>query len=325
VIVSLLARAKVNLALHVLSRRSSGYHELDSLVVFPEFGDTIDISVKLVPGSAVYFSLRIQGPFMDRLSNVRPNLITSAVQAFFGRFSLKGIGYGLQVSVTLCKHLPVAAGLGGGSSNAAAVLRFLKSLVGSGRIQDLAKENPYTVLNTLRHQNLDTCLDERLTEIGLNLGSDIPVCLGSRPAIVQGLGESVRSVQVPRCSILLVNSGSYIETAKVFQHLSPQRRPGLPDLPSSFESCNHFFSYLRETRNDLTFSRCHSSPQVGRVMEVLRECHNVGFYGMSGSGPSCFALFENKSDADVARKRIRRKHPSWWCVTSLVCPVPGRC
>jgi 4-diphosphocytidyl-2-C-methyl-D-erythritol kinase len=258
------AKAKLNLTLEVLGRRADGYHELKSLVCFTALGD----SVALKPGEEL--ALSIEGPFAGALQG--DNLI-------------------------LTKTLPVAAGLGGGSADAASAMRLL------------AGANP---------RALD---EESWLKLGERLGSDVPVCLRSRPALMTGRGETVTPVRgFPSCAIVLVNPGLPLAAADVYGVLvssdlaAPPEQPAeILDFHGSFE---RLIDYAAVRRNDLEGAALTLAPVIAEVLAALRSCEGAPLVRLSGSGPTCFALFATEDDAKAAATSLQAAHPSWWIVAS---------
>ncbi len=257
-----LARAKVNLSLHVLGRRADGMHLLDSIVVFPEIGDV----VRLTDGG-----FTISGPFGSALSTT-DNLVLKT-GALMGRPS----GYHLE------KNLPVASGIGGGSADAAAVVRLLFR----GELPDM-----------------------------LPLGADIPACVISRPLRMQGVGEHLtRLPPLPGFSMVLANSGAAVSTAAVFNALKNIDNPPAPDLPAWLE-LPALFSYLAALRNDLQDAAISLCPDISLVLRALSDQPDCALARMSGSGGTCFGLFETLAQAKQAAQVIKRQNPDWWVVAA---------
>jgi len=261
-----LARAKLNLALHVLGRRGDGYHELDTIFAFVEHGDLLEAE----PAAAL--TLRIAGPFAPALTGAANNLVLRAAQALHDRF---GVAQG--AALTLEKRVPVAAGLGGGSADAAAALRLLARLWG-----------------------LDSG-DPAFADIASALGADVPACLLSRPARGRGRGDALEPLDLGLAGtpVLLVNPGTALSTAAVFGAWRP---PGSGPLPAN----------PVDGGNDLETPAVALAPEIGIVLERLRDCPGVGRVAMSGSGATCFALFESAEACGSAAAAIGAEHPPWW-------------
>lgn len=253
-----LAPAKLNLALHVTGQRADGYHLLDSLVVFTELGDLVSVA----EGPML---LTIGGPFAAMIPPGDDNLCIKAARAV-----------GASVAILLDKHLPPASGIGGGTADAAAVLRAL------GRVPDRPEA----------------------------LGADLPACIQSRSLRMQGVGEILTSVDLPPLHLVLVNPGVEIPTPAVFAALESRDNPGLPDLPHDPDVAS-LVGWLRETRNDLQPPALRIAPVVGECIGAL-DGAGAMLARMSGSGATCFGIF---SDAELARKAVRQiagDRPEWW-------------
>jgi len=273
------APAKINLYLHVTGRRADGYHLLESLVAFADVGDVLTIE------PAGRFVLDITGPFAASLRDepVASNLVTRAAHALAHR-----LGRTPDVLVTLDKRLPVASGIGGGSADAAAALR------GLARLWGLAVADPI------------------LWEVARSLGQDVPVCLASRPAYFTGIGDATRpSAGLPAFHALLVNCGTPVPTPDVFRRRSGPFTPPLSDdLPTTDRDA--FLRLLADRRNDLTSAATTLAPGIAEVRHALEECPGARLARMSGSGATCFALFDDGGRAEAARLRLLDLHPEWW-------------
>lgn len=269
-----LARAKVNLCLHVTDRRADGLHVLDSLVVFPKFGDEITIS------ESDEYNLLINGLFGKDLS-VEDNLITKALELFPVKEKFK---------VTLAKNLPVASGIGGGSADAAAIIRVMSKRFDEPSLSEQTK-----------------------------LGADIPVCVQQRFTRMQGIGDRLSILpQVPKFWMVLVNAGVLVHTGEVFSKLDKYKNTALEDIPAEFDDAPHLFSYLQRQRNDLQKAAVSVCPVIHEVLREIQQTSNCALARMSGSGGTCFGIFKDKKDADFAVETIKQKHSSWWCVAAEV-------
>ena len=271
------APAKLNLCLHVTGRRADGYHELDSLVTFTALADTLEIA------SADALALTVSDPFADALGT-GDNLVTRAATALGER-----LGRPARVRIALHKRIPVAAGLGGGSADAAAVLRGLARMWGLG-----------------------TAHAGDLQQVALGLGADVPVCLHARAAYMAGIGEVLSAPPpLPPCAVLLVNPGVPVPTGAIFAERQgpfsaadrfldpPQDAPALADL-------------LRTRRNDLEAPACARVPEIGQVLDRLDAAPGCLLARMSGSGGTCFGLFEDEAAAASAARVIASEHSGWW-------------
>ena len=271
------APAKLNLYLHVTGRRGDGYHELDSLVTFTSLADTLEIAPADSPG------LTVSGPFADAL-DAGDNLAARAAAALAER-----MGRPAGVRIALDKRIPVAAGLGGGSADAAAVLR------GLARLWRLGPEHAVA-----------------LQDVALSLGADVPVCLASRAARMTGIGERLRPPpRLPPFAALLVNPGVPVPTGRVFK---ARRGPFSAENPidEAPQDAPALAALLSTRRNDLEQPARAEAPEIGRVLARLAEAPGCLLARMSGSGGTCFGLFADEAAAAGAAGAIARDHPSWW-------------
>lgn len=285
---TLAAPAKLNLDLLVQHRRPDGYHELDSLVVFTSLSDRLTLE----PAPAL--SLTVSGPFAANLPDPDANLVLRAARQLA---TATGIAAGARLHLE--KHIPVAAGLGGGSTDAAAALRGLVRLWG------LAVSAP------------------ELRELALSLGADLPVCLRAEPARLRGLGERLDPVHgLPELPLVLVNPGRPVPTAAVFARLSPsQPRPPRPEALPSHPSPVQLAAWLGRSRNDLEPAAMAIEPAIAGVLAALRAQPDCLVARMSGSGATCFGLFPGEEEALRAAEAIRAARPAWWAVSTLACPA----
>jgi 4-diphosphocytidyl-2-C-methyl-D-erythritol kinase len=278
------APAKVNLTLRVGSRRDDGYHDIESLVVFAQARDR----VSLITGEPLSLSLR--GPAAEAMGRVDDNLVLKAAHAL--STEIKGLDLG---RFELIKELPVAAGLGGGSADAAAALRLLARA------------------NNLPLDDLRLLAAARLT------GADVPVCLQPRPRVMRGLGDILSEpVQLPSLQAVLVHPGVPVSTRDVFATfdalVEARSLPPPTDIPQSPEG---LLAYLQTRGNDLEVAANSLQPVIERVLLTLRELPGCNLARMSGSGAACFGLFDRGSAAGAARA-IKAKQPHWWvCATTL--------
>ena len=271
------APAKLNLYLHVTGRRADGYHELDSLVTFTALADTLEIA----PAEA--FELVVTGPFAHGL-DAGENLAAQAATALAER-----LGRSAGVRISLDKRIPVAAGLGGGSADAAAVLR------GLARLWRLGTERA-----------------DELREVALGLGADVPVCLDSRAACMAGIGERLSAPpRLPPCGVLLVNPGVPVPTGSVF---AARRGPfsAASPIDQAPRDASALAALLRVRRNDLEKPAREQVPEIGLALARLAEAPGCLLARMSGSGGTCFGLFEDEAAAAGAAGAIARDHPAWW-------------
>jgi 4-diphosphocytidyl-2-C-methyl-D-erythritol kinase len=277
------ARCKVNLFLHVGARREDGFHPLQSLAVFPETGDV------LAGEEAAEFSLNVQGPFAAALAD-GDNLVLKAARAL-----AEQAGRLPQAKLTLTKNLPVASGIGGGSADAAAALRALANLW---------------------HLDLD---EKSLCGIAAGLGSDIPVCLASQPAFMEGRGEILTAVPtLPRLPLLLVNPGVAVPTKDVFAALGERRGVDMILSRGGFGDLADLLRFLETTGNDLQAPAIAIQPVIGEVLSALKTLPGALFTRMSGSGATCFALMADDDGCQRAGISLKERHPGWWVQATFV-------
>jgi len=269
------APAKINLTLRIVGRRADGYHELESLVAFADIGDRLT----LLPSPDT--SLDVTGPFAGPSGPIESNLVLKAVT------KLRAMAPDLKSgSFAVEKQLPVAAGIGGGSSDAAAALRLL------AKVNGIAADDP------------------RLAAAALAVGADVPVCLDPRARIMRGIGEKLsRPFDLARVPALLVNPRVPTATKDVFAAFdaSHSTTPTLDDPPRE-----GFVDYLHRHGNDLTAAAIACVPVIGDVLDTLAALPDAQLARMSGSGSTCFALFGSKEAATVASQRLAEARPDWW-------------
>ncbi|QQR38123.1 4-(cytidine 5'-diphospho)-2-C-methyl-D-erythritol kinase [Devosia rhizoryzae] len=274
------APAKVNLALHVTRRREDGYHDLESLIVFANLGDELSAE------EAETDSLTISGPFGRALGTGPNNLVLRATAAFRERWPDLAPG-GLRMHLT--KNLPVAAGIGGGSADAAAALRTMASL----------SAEPVPV--------------QDLSDLAAKLGADVPACLLSRPLVARGVGEILSPLpEFPTLYITLINPMIAVSTPDVFRRLRAHDNYPLPALPSPMTRPAQLGLWLGETRNDLQPPAVKLVPEIGVLIEELSETSGCMLARMSGSGATVFGLFGAEGPAHEAANEIRKLHPDYW-------------
>ncbi|MEO1281564.1 MAG: 4-(cytidine 5'-diphospho)-2-C-methyl-D-erythritol kinase [Pseudomonadota bacterium] len=281
------ARAKVNLSLKILGRRSDGYHELASLVAFADIGDVVEVDPSS-PDRVV-----VEGPFASGLSG--DNIVETAIDRLRGAHPEIVLG-----GVRIEKHLPIAAGLGGGSANAAAFLRVIQRL------------NP-GLLDVIDWQGL-----------ALSLGADVPVCLANETRWMTGIGERLESLGVYEAfslSVVLANPIAPVprdKTAEVFRVLNAAPLGDLQpvSVPTNLLSdMQSVVGFATQAGNDLQAAAAQVVPEIGDVLAALDATHGCRLAAMSGAGPTCFGIY-SADDAKVAAKALEASHPTWW-----VCPT----
>lgn len=278
-----LARAKINLYLHVVGKRADGFHLLDSLIVFADTGDYLSVA------PAETLKLTVEGPFADGLAAETDNLVLRAARALAAE-----IGVVPRVHIKLSKHLPIASGIGGGSADAAATLLALQ--------QFWKTELP---MLTLRR-------------IALSLGADVPVCVDGRPAFIGGIGEEIAPAgTLPPAWLLLVNPKVPTPTPQVFK-----ARHGAFSAPARWSQApttiDDLVGYLTMRRNDLTDAAMSVAPAIGDVLTALAATEGCLLSRLSGSGATCFGLYRSAAAAKSAGQEIARLRPEWWTAAAAI-------
>jgi 4-diphosphocytidyl-2-C-methyl-D-erythritol kinase len=263
------AAAKVNLALHVRGLKSNGYHELDSLVTFANIGDIIEVR----PSDEL--KLTIEGPFADNVPKDADNIVVKAA---------KFLSPDGKAHINLIKNLPVEAGLGGGSADAAATLRSLSKL-----------------------WNIQI---PKTPEV---LGADVPICLLKETAIVQGIGEKITPISIPsNLHIVLIKPNIGLSTAKVFNNLKNKHNEKMCTFKGT-DSIEEFANYLNKLRNDLLQTSITIVPLLRDIINFLNVQNGNYYTQMSGSGTTCFGLFDDEVSAMRALSQAKIKFPNMWC------------
>ena len=274
------APAKLNLCLRVTGRRADGYHELDSCVVFTEWADRLSI----VHDDRL--TLKLAGPFAAALAGQSDNLVIRAARRLAAH-----AGRAPNLRLILDKRIPVAAGLGGGSADAAATLRALD------RLWDLRLEY------------------SELLAIALELGADVPVCLLGRPARVRGIGERLEPLALPALDLVLANPNEAVSTARAFAGLA---RVGSGPGPEGSAPAGRadLLRWLRKYPNDLEAPARRLVPMIDRVLEAIGRQPGCRLARMTGSGATCFGVFDDPAAAAGAAAAMSRARPDWWVVST---------
>jgi 4-diphosphocytidyl-2-C-methyl-D-erythritol kinase len=283
------APAKVNLALHVTRRREDGYHDLESLVVFAGVAD------ELTARTADADTLAITGPFGPGLSAGEGNLVSRAISAFRTRWP---DAVPERLALTLIKNLPVAAGIGGGSADAAAALRIMMA-----RARTSIPPN-------------------ELADLAARLGADVPACLVSLPLVARGVGEVLAPLtSFPPGHLVLVNPLVPLPTADVFRRLRAHDNYPMPQLPTPLTRPAQLGIWLAETRNDLQPPAVKLVPAIGNIIEELAATQGCMLARMSGSGATVFGLFGSEGQAHQAAQVMRANNPDHWVAAApLIVP-----
>jgi len=279
-------RAKVNLTLRVVGRRVDGYHDLESVVAFADCADRLS----LTPADSL--DLKTTGPLANDCGDGADNLVLRAAQLLGERVPDLRVG-----EFVLDKVLPVAAGIGGGSADAAAALRLL------ARLNGLAFDDP------------------RLIEVAVLTGADVPICLASRACDMTGVGETLLPLSLPEMPCVMVNPRVAVATRDVFRALGLRNGEllvGATDViqaeawPDAGASMGDWIEALNAGCNDLEAPAMRIQPVIGEVLSALNAAAGARLARMSGSGATCFAIFEDAAAAQRAAEQIQRDHPNWW-------------
>jgi 4-diphosphocytidyl-2-C-methyl-D-erythritol kinase len=271
------APAKVNLTLRVLGRRADGYHDIESLVAFAGVGDVLTFT----PAAAL--TLAVSGPTAPAAGDVADNLVLRAARALAARVAGLALG-----RFALSKRLPVAAGLGGGSADAAAALRLL------ARANGIALDDP------------------RLMQAARATGADVPVCLDPRARLMRGIGDVLSApLDLPPLAAVLVNPGVAVATRDVFAALTPPPA-GQTGPAASPAGTAALLAAIAGGRNDLEAPAIELEPTIAEVLAVLRRLPGCRLARMSGSGATCFGLFQSRAAASAAARTLRVGYPGWW-------------
>jgi len=280
-----LAPAKINLFLHIIGKLPNGYHALESLFVFANQGDRLQFQ------PASHLTLEVTGPFHDALTDAAPehNLVYKAALALQ---KISGTTKGAKI--TLEKNIPIAAGLGGGSSDAATTIRSLMAL-----------------------WELDIPEPE-LYALATSLGADIPSCLYGKACYVEGLGEKLTPITFPKVPLVLVTPPCAISTIWSYQQIRPPYTASLEHFPTAFEDMDGLVQLLSSTQNDMAAAAHSKEPMIHEVLDALATSEGCLLSRLSGSGPTCYGLFENIEAADHAATQLQQEHPDWWSCAVVV-------
>lgn len=277
------APAKVNLTLHVTGQREDGYHQLDSLVVFADVGDRLSATI------GPELRLNVSGPFAAGVPTDHTNLVMRAAEALRNARELTQ-----GATITLEKHLPNAAGIGGGSSDAAAALKMLAKLWNVPPLPASAKDV-------------------------IALGADVPVCLRSpEPIRMSGIGDHLTTVPpLPDCAMVMVNPQVAVPTAEVFGGLVSKIHPPMGEMPQSSDF-DTFTAWINAQRNDLIPPARALAPEIDQALKKLSSMPAVTYASMSGSGATCFGLVRSMADARQVARVLQVSEMSWWVAPAQV-------
>ncbi|MEP1443378.1 MAG: 4-(cytidine 5'-diphospho)-2-C-methyl-D-erythritol kinase [Hyphomicrobiales bacterium] len=281
------ARAKINLALHITGQRDDGYHLLDSVVVFSNYGDEITVSKQTTDANETApHHLTINGPFGAGLEADQDNLVLKAARLMGDDIP--------PLNIVLEKNLPVASGIGGGSADAAATLLAIAELL----------DRPLPSGDDV-----------------LSLGADVPVCLhGCQQGTairMSGIGETLSALpKTPALPIVLVNPNVGVSTPAIFKSLTSKNNPPLARSNDGVNQAAPFAQWINDCRNDLQPPAILHCEEVSACINALSKCSGSLVARMSGSGATCFGLFENDEDAKEAASALQADHPNWWVVAT---------
>jgi 4-diphosphocytidyl-2-C-methyl-D-erythritol kinase len=274
---TLLAPAKINLFLHITGKRPDGYHLLQSVVVFANVGDRLTFSRH----DSLFID--VAGPFAGDVCAPRDNLIYKAAQALGENYKIAPTG-----QILLEKNLPVASGMGGGSSDAATTLKGLAQLWG------LPEEF------------------DRMQKIAGTLGADVPACLMRRPVWMEGVGEKMmRLPDMPDMHMVLVNPAVATPTPEVFRQFRAKFSPPIQFIGRR-KTMGEWIADLKLYRNDLTEAAIAVSPEIKTALQSIAETQGCQIARLSGSGATCFGIYETPTAAHAAVNKLRQQHPEWW-------------
>ena len=279
-----IARAKINLTLRVLGKSETGFHLIESITAFSDFGDEVEIFT-----NSSRDQLEISGPFSKDLEG--DNIVVKALESF-----RKETIWTQPITIKIFKQIPVAAGLGGGSADAACVLKMLNLLAPKARVSE-----------------------EKMGEIGLNLGSDVPACLSGKTLKMEGRGEKLSIIgRIPNMPILLVNPNIRLSTKAVFETFSKKGLFKPADENANVDVEKIFKGIGCNTPNDLIEPAIKLAPVIQEVLFVLRKLKGIKTVGMSGSGATCFALFEPNDTGSVIKAEEQIKNYGWWTASTFL-------
>ena len=279
-----IAHAKINLTLRILGKEDTGFHRIESIAAFSDFGDHVEIFT-----NSSCDKLEISGPFENDLEG--ENIVVKALEYF-----RRETNWTQPVTIKISKQIPVAAGLGGGSADAACVLKMLNLIAPKAKISK-----------------------EKMAKIGLTLGSDVPACLSGKVLKMEGRGEKLTNIgPIPNIPILLVNPNIKLSTKSVFEVFSEK---------GSFEAINGdanvnvgeiFRTIECNAPNDLIEPAIKLAPVIKKVLFALRKLKGIKSVGMSGSGATCFALFEPDDKVGIIKAKEQIKNCGWWTASTFL-------
>lgn len=272
--------AKINLFLHVIGKKNDGYHQIESFFYFPEIYDKIIIEES--NETAINFS----GKFGGLLSNhdINQNLVIKAYKLLKAEFSKIP-----NLKFTIIKNLPISSGIGGGSANAATVLNFIN-------------EKYRLEINK-----------EKLTNKALKLGADVPSSIYSKPAFISGIGENIKLLDnFPELNILLINPLKAISTAEIFKKGFGNFSAPIDVSNVNYNNFDSLVNFLKNTKNDLQNSAVEICPEIEEIIQLIDSQKGCLLSRMSGSGATCFGIFETRKDLNLAFDILEKNYPNFW-------------
>ena len=279
-----IAHAKINLTLRILGKEDTGFHLIESITAFSDFGDCVEIFT-----NSSYDQLEISGPFAKDLEG--ENIAVKALEYF-----RRETNWNQPVTIKISKQIPVAAGLGGGSANAACVLKMLNLMAPKAKLSK-----------------------EKMGEIGLALGSDVPACLSGKLLKMEGRGEKLTHIgPIPNMPILLVNPNIKLSTKAVFEIFSKKGSSNIISGDASVDVEDIFRNIGSSAPNGLIEPAIKLAPIVKDVLSVLEKLKGIATFGMSGSGATCFAMFEADDKVSVIEAENQLKTYGWWTTSTFL-------
>jgi 4-diphosphocytidyl-2-C-methyl-D-erythritol kinase len=295
--IRIFAPAKVNLTLHVTGQRADGYHLLDSLVAFAPVGDWVEVS------QADHLSLSVDGPEAAGVPTDDSNLVVRAVLHHARKCGLDG-----RLALRLTKALPPASGIGGGSSDAAAALRGVMALLHTPELW--CRDGKLAVQG-------HAMAEQAILDLA-GLGADVAMCHAPAPVRVRGIGEMMEPTPLPPLPAVLVNPRVEVPTSAVFRALACKDNAPMPAAIPAFAGPRDCILWLRDQRNDLEAPAILAAPVIADVMAALNAQTGVCLARMSGSGATCFALFDTVDQASAACVLLRHERPDWWLASGVL-------
>lgn len=278
------ANIKLNLYLNITGRKENGYHLIDSLFVFLNKGDEIEIK------ESNKYELIYKGVFKNELPNVNENLITKTYKTFIENIECKN----KKVKIILEKNIPIASAMGGGAIDAAAVFRGLNKFY----------DYPYS--------------ENKLLELGVTLGADIPSCIKNKPAFVSGIGENIEQIEnLPKLYFVLINPMIPILTKEAYKIYKEKNLPfSKINENREIKNIKNIADIIKENGNDFLEIAKEKAPEINDILSILNKDKNCLASSITGKGPTCFGLYETKEDAEIFANKFKKSGPNWWIETA---------